>query len=68
MKLSNIRDAAEYLGVSPSFLYKQTAAGAIRHFKLGSAIRFSETQLSEWLDDHVIHPVGEQRRAARRAS
>jgi excisionase family DNA binding protein len=68
MTLLNITEAARYLRVSKSFLYKQTSSGRMKHFKLGSACRFSEAQLNEWLRSHERIPVEERRGSLRKIS
>ena len=63
--LMNIGEAAVYLRVSKSFLYRLTARGAIRHFRVGGAVRFNQEQLDEWLAGHEVQPVGHSPRALR---
>lgn len=40
-----VQEAAERLGMSVSWLYKQTAAKTIPHYKFGAAVRFSPEQV-----------------------
>jgi len=46
----NIRQASQYLGVSPDTLYKYVNEQKIPAFKLGNRWRFKKTKLDEWMD------------------
>jgi excisionase family DNA binding protein len=59
-ELMTVEQAAGFLKVSRSFLYRETAAGKLRHFKLGSANRYSMEQLQEWLAKREVKPVGDK--------
>jgi excisionase family DNA binding protein len=48
-RLLSIIEAAEWLGISQSFLYKLVESEAIPHIRLGRAIRFDINKLEEWL-------------------
>jgi excisionase family DNA binding protein len=56
--LMTIKETAAYLHVSESFVYRLTAAGTIRCYRVGGAVRISEEQVIEWLDAHESRPVG----------
>lgn len=44
------QEAAEYLGLSRSYLYKLTCSGQIAHFKpSGKLLYFEKSDLSAWL-------------------
>lgn len=45
----DIRQAAEYLGISSDTLYKYAAEGIIPAFKLGNRWRFRRVRLEEWM-------------------
>jgi len=46
----NIRQAAEYLGITPDTLYNYAAKGAIPCFKLGNRWKFKRSKIDEWMD------------------
>lgn len=50
-RLLNIAEAAEWLGLSESFLYKLVEACAIPHIRFGRAIRFDVKLLEEWIKE-----------------
>ena len=45
----NIRQASQYLGVSPDTLYKYVGEQKIPAFKLGNRWRFKKSMLDEWM-------------------
>ena len=47
----NIRQASEYLGVSPDTLYKYVNEQLIPAFKLGNRWRFKKTKLDQWMEE-----------------
>ncbi len=49
-EVMNIRQAAQYLGISPDTLYKYLSAAKIPAFKLGNRWRFKKTTLDRWMD------------------
>ena len=46
----NIRQASQYLGVSPDTLYKYVSEGRIPAFKLGNRWRFKKALLDTWME------------------
>ena len=50
-EVMNIRQAAQYLGVSPDTLYKYVSEQQIPAFKLGNRWRFKKTKLDQWMED-----------------
>ncbi len=46
----DIRQASDYLGVSPDTLYKYASDGFVPAFKLGNRWRFKRSRLDEWMD------------------
>lgn len=47
----NIKQAADYLGVSVAFLRKSVRSGKIPYVRAGSKVlRFRRTELDRWLD------------------
>lgn len=49
-KVMDIRNAAEYLGISPDTLYKYASEGFVPAFKLGNRWRFKRSHLDDWMD------------------
>lgn len=49
-EVMDIRQASDYLGISPDTLYKYSAEGFIPAFKLGNRWRFKRSRLDEWMD------------------
>ena len=49
-EVMNIRQASQYLGVSPDTLYKYVGEQSIPAFKLGNRWRFKRSRLDEWMD------------------
>jgi excisionase family DNA binding protein len=49
-EVMDIRQASDYLGISPDTLYKYAADGFVPAFKLGNRWRFKRSRLDEWMD------------------
>ena len=49
-EVMDIRQASEYLGISPDTLYKYAAEAFVPAFKLGNRWRFKKSHLDEWMD------------------
>ncbi len=49
-EVMNIRQASEYLGVSPDTLYKYVSEERIPAFKLGNRWKFKKTLLDSWME------------------
>jgi len=50
-EVMNIRQASEYLGVSPDTLYKYVYEEKIPAFKLGNRWRFKKSKLDQWMEE-----------------
>lgn len=50
-----IDEAAEFLKVSKSFLYKLTSNGTIKHYKPGRRIVFLESDLLSFIEESKVH-------------
>ena len=50
-EVMNIRQASQYLGVSPDTLYKYVNEQKIPAFKLGNRWRFKKSKLDQWMDE-----------------
>ena len=49
-EVMDIRQAANYLGISPDTLYKYASESFIPAFKLGNRWRFKKSRLDDWMD------------------
>ena len=49
-EVMDIRQASDYLGISPDTLYKYASEGFVPAFKLGNSWRFKRSRLDEWMD------------------
>ena len=73
-RLWGIEDAADYLGVPVSAVYKMTSQRSrspIPHVKLGGRLRFRKADLDRWLDllsVGSLETLSKVKTAARRAS
>jgi excisionase family DNA binding protein len=50
-EVMNIRQASQYLGVSPDTLYKYVNEQKIPAFKLGNRWRFKKSTLEQWMEE-----------------
>jgi excisionase family DNA binding protein len=63
-EVMNIRQASQYLGVSPDTLYKYVGEQKIPAFKLGNRWRFKKSRLDQWMEDKSSQvDVGTKRKA-----
>lgn len=49
-EVMDIRQAADYLGISGDTLYRYASEGFVPAFKLGNRWRFKKTLLDAWMD------------------
>lgn len=68
-EVMTLREASEYLGVSPDTLYKYLGEDGIPAFKLGNRWRFKKDLLDRWMEkkserDADALPVSSQRAAS----
>jgi excisionase family DNA binding protein len=49
-EVMDIRQASDYLGISPDTLYKYASENFVPAFKLGNRWRFKRSRLDEWMD------------------
>ena len=50
-EVMDIRQAAEYLGISGDTLYRYASEGVVPAFKLGNRWRFKKSLLDAWMDE-----------------
>ena len=53
-EVMNIRQASQYLGVSPDTLYKYVTEEKIPAFKLGNRWKFKKTTLDRWMVKQMV--------------
>ena len=63
-EVMNIRQASQYLGVSPDTLYKYVNEQKIPAFKLGNRWRFKKSKLDQWMEEKSmeLEPRGNKKR------
>ena len=58
-EVMDIRQAADYLGISGDTLYRYASEGFVPAFKLGNRWRFKRSRLDEWMDQQSdLHAAG----------
>lgn len=63
-EVMNLREASQYLGVSPDTLYRYISEDRIPAFKLGNRWKFKKTILDRWMEKKIGRSGG--RRGRRR--
>jgi excisionase family DNA binding protein len=58
-EVMDIRQASDYLGISPDTLYKYASEGFVPAFKLGNRWRFKRSRMDEWMDRQSDMQAGE---------
>jgi excisionase family DNA binding protein len=67
-EVMDIRQAADYLGISADTLYKYASEGFVPAFKLGNRWRFKRSRLNDWMDQQSTGghmPAVKEEKAAR---
>jgi excisionase family DNA binding protein len=54
-EVMNIRQASQYLGVSPDTLYKYVSEEKIPAFKLGNRWKFKKSILDTWMENKSLN-------------
>jgi len=67
-EVMNIRQASQYLGVSPDTLYKYVNEQQIPAFKLGNRWRFKKSKLDQWMEEKSTLMEGRGKKKAKAAS
>lgn len=49
MQVLNHKEAAKFLNVSESWLYKNLESAGVPHFKVGRVMRFEKDKLKAWM-------------------
>jgi excisionase family DNA binding protein len=63
-EVMNLRQASQYLGVSPDTLYRYVSEGQIPAFKLGNRWKFKKTILDRWMETKMSQARPPRRRRA----
>jgi len=58
-EVMNIRQASQYLGISPDTLYKYVSEERIPAFKLGNRWKFKKTILDSWMERQSMVGAGQ---------
>lgn len=66
-EVMNIRQASEYLGVSPDTLYKYVYEERIPAFKLGNRWRFKKSKLDQWMEEKSTMGEGREKKRPKSA-
>ena len=56
-EVMNIRQASQYLGISPDTLYKYVSEETIPAFKLGNRWKFKKSILDSWMENQSLSSV-----------
>lgn len=49
IEIFTVKEAARFLRVSPWKIYDLAQSGSIPHIRVGRSLRFSRTQLEDWM-------------------
>ena len=60
-EVMNIRQASQYLGISPDTLYRYITEGEIPAFKLGNRWKLRKTILDRWMERKMTLTAGRRR-------
>jgi excisionase family DNA binding protein len=66
-EVMNIRQASQYLGVSPDTLYKYVTEERIPAFKLGNRWKFKKTILDQWMEQKSTMPMSSAKKKPKAA-
>ena len=53
----DVKGLAEYLHVTPSWIYKQVSLKTIPYFKTGKYPRFRKKEIDRWIESQTARPV-----------
>ena len=56
-QIFDVKGLAEYLHVTPSWVYKQVSLKAIPYFKAGKYPRFRRKDIDKWTETNTVRPV-----------
>lgn len=64
-EVMNVREASDYLGVSPDTLYRYVYQDKIPAFKLGNRWKFKKTILDKWIEGKISRGQNRRRKTKR---
>lgn len=64
-EVMNVREASDYLGVSPDTLYRYVCDDRIPAFKLGNRWKFKKTILDRWIERKISRSRDRRRKVTR---
>jgi len=67
-EVMNIRQASQYLGVSPDTLYKYVNEQKIPAFKLGNRWRFKKSKLDQWMEEQSMETESQPKKKIKAAT
>lgn len=56
-RLLSVREAANYMGLSPHTLYTMVSQRRIPYVKVGRLTKFDVVLLDAWLKQHTVMPI-----------
>ncbi|MFB3126172.1 MAG: helix-turn-helix domain-containing protein [Candidatus Acidiferrales bacterium] len=62
-EVMNIKEASDYLGISPDTLYRYVYNDRIPAFKLGNRWKFKKAILDRWIERKIVQGKNRRRRA-----
>jgi len=65
-EVMNVKEASEYLGISPDTLYRYVYEDKIPAFKLGNRWRFKRNILDRWIERKISRGKNRRRKAKTR--
>ena len=65
-EVMNVKEASEYLGISPDTLYRYVYQDKIPAFKLGNRWKFKRTILDKWIERKISRGKNRRRKAKTR--
>ncbi len=60
-EVMNVKEASDYLGISPDTLYRYVYQDRIPAFKLGNRWKFKKTILDKWIERKISRGKNRQR-------
>ena len=64
-EVMSIREASEYLGISPDTLYRYVYQDRIPAFKLGNRWKFKKTILDRWMERKISQGKNRRKKTKR---
>lgn len=64
-EVMNVKEASDYLGISPDTLYRYVYQDKIPAFKLGNRWKFKKTILDRWIERKISRGKNRRRKVKR---